>query len=291
MLAVCGDLTEDIVVWLDEPLRPASDTACRIFRRAGGSATNVALAASRLVRTRLITCLGEDRTGDELAETIQRGGVDLRVQRRGRTGTIVILVQADGERHMMPDRGAAELLETIPDEWLADVDHLHAPFYGFTSGSTAASLTDAMRSLADRGGRTSIDASSWSVIEQAGVDRFVGLVDELAPTYLFANTEEAAALGLGPDGTWRPRASTVVVKNGADPTCVITADGDRIVVPVAPVEEVVDRTGAGDAFAAGFLAATLAQASLEDACREAHRAAAEVLRHPGGSALEIPDRE
>ena len=53
VLAVVGDLVEDIVVWADEPLRVATDTAARIFRARGGSAANVAALSSSHQQDRL----------------------------------------------------------------------------------------------------------------------------------------------------------------------------------------------------------------------------------------------
>jgi sugar/nucleoside kinase (ribokinase family) len=104
---VVGDLVEDVVVWPDGPVRTGTDTPARVFHSRGGSAANVAVAAAPLVPTRWLGCVGPDPLGDRLLGELQAAGIDVRAQRRGRTGTIVVLVDPDGERTFLPDRGAA----------------------------------------------------------------------------------------------------------------------------------------------------------------------------------------
>ena len=86
--------------------RHATDNPAVIHRTRGGSAANVAAFARRgtAVPARFIGCVGADPAGDMLCAELAGRGVDVRVQRRGRTGTIVVLVDGDGERTMYPDR-------------------------------------------------------------------------------------------------------------------------------------------------------------------------------------------
>ncbi|MDE3131176.1 MAG: hypothetical protein KGL16_08465, partial [Acidobacteriota bacterium] len=101
MLGVVGDLVEDIVVWSPGAVRPATDNPSRITRTRGGSAANVAaLAASIGTPARFIGRVGDDATGCQLVEQLSQCGVDVRAQRNGRTGAVVVLVDAAGERTM-----------------------------------------------------------------------------------------------------------------------------------------------------------------------------------------------
>jgi sugar/nucleoside kinase (ribokinase family) len=77
-------------------------------------------------------------------------------------------------------------------------------------------------------------------------------------------------------------ARRVVVKHGPEPTEVFDAGSLTARVPVAPVAAVRDLTGAGDAFAAGYVAAALSGADAAACCLAGHRLAASVIASPGG---------
>jgi sugar/nucleoside kinase (ribokinase family) len=282
VLAVVGDLVEDIIVWAGEPVRMATDTAAQVFRARGGSAANVAALAAEHVPTRFIGRVGTDAAGEALVAELTARGVDVRVQRQGRTGTVVLLVDADGERTMFPDRGASPALEQVDDRWLDGVAWLHVPAYGFEREPMRAEVVRLAALARTAGARVSVDASSTGLLAGIGVDVALDLIRGAAPEVLFANESEAELLGLAGGGAVAASvAQTVVVKHGPLPTDVI--DAGRLVarVDVAPVPGIRDLTGAGDAFAAGFLAATLQGADAAAACLAGHAAAASVLMSPG----------
>jgi sugar/nucleoside kinase (ribokinase family) len=280
VLGSLGDLVEDVVVWLDEPLAFGTDAAGSIIRTRGGSAANVASAAARLGRVgvRYLGCVGADPTGDGLVGALAAAGVDVRVQRRGRTGTILVLVERGGERSMVPDRGSNLLLERVADDWLDGLSLLHVPSYGFCGEPLATSVLDALRRAREHGIATSIDASSVGALRGYGRDRIRALLSDLAPDHLLANAEEAAFLGVDEPG-YLPD-TTVVVKRGAEPTLARSA-GHWVEVPVQSVAEVRDTTGAGDAFAAGYLSAVIAGDDCADACDEGNVLAAAALSRAG----------
>lgn len=282
VLAVVGDLVEDIVVWAGEPVRTATDTAARVFRSRGGSAANVAALAGGRVPTRFIGRVGADAAGEALVAELASRGVDVRVQREGRTGTVVLLVDAEGERTMFPDRGASAELAGVDPAWLDGVAWLHAPSYGFEREPMRGELLRLAALARDGRARTSLDASSTGLLAGLGVDAALELVRAFAPDVLFANEDEAALLRLAGGGALAASvARTVVVKHGPLPTDVIEGGELAARVDVPPVPGIRDLTGAGDAFAAGYLAATLRGADAAAACRAGHASAASVLTSPG----------
>ena len=280
-LAVVGDLVEDVVVWPDGPVRTGSDTPSRVFHSRGGSAANVAVAAAPLVPTRWLGCVGPDPLGDRLLAELTTAGVEVRAQRRGRTGTIVVLVDPDGERTFLPDRGAAGELRDVDPGELDGVGVLHVPAYGLLGGRTAASVHALLATATGAGVPVSLDASSWAVLRAYGPEAYRELVLRVRPVAVFANADEARELDL----LARPLPGVrVVLKDGPRPTTVLEADGTRLQVAVDPVADVRDSTGAGDAFAAGWLSARMEGLGAQERVERGHALARRVLTSPGAGA-------
>jgi sugar/nucleoside kinase (ribokinase family) len=271
VLAVVGDLLEDVVVRFATAPALGTDTPARIERRRGGSAANTAAcAATAGAAVRFIGCIGTDEIGDRLVRCLAADGVDVRVQRRGHTGSVVVLVGPDGERTMLPDRGAATDLIDVDPEWFDGVTWLHVPSYSLLSEPIGAATRQSIVEVRRAGGGLSVDVSSVAIVECYGVGRFRKILDDLAPDVVFANHTESRLLperGL----------PIVIVKDGPRPVRVRGADGEwEVEVPSLP--DVADSTGAGDAFAAGYLAATIRGESSREAVAAGIDLAAQVLR-------------
>jgi sugar/nucleoside kinase (ribokinase family) len=281
LLGVVGDLVEDIVVWSESELRPATDNPSRIMRTRGGSAANVAaLAACAGTPTRFIGRVGDDALGLRLIEVLHGHGVDVRAQRAGRTGTIVVLVDRSGERTMFPDRGAAGEMDDVPEDWLESLRLLHATSYSFATEPAASATLALMKAARNRGIQLALDASSTGVLEDLGIPSYLEFVAAVRPTVFFANASEAALFELDSDLF----ANTLtIIKQGSEPTLVRAPDGTRLAVPVTVVDGVRDATGAGDAFAAGFLGARLNGDDVMQAVHAGHALAGAVLRSPGAA--------
>jgi sugar/nucleoside kinase (ribokinase family) len=276
MLAALGDLLEDVVVRLAGPVNVASDTHARITRRRGGSAANVAAQAAMLGhRARFLGQVGTDAIGTALVAELADDGVDTSMIRRGgSTGTIVALVDHLGERSMLTDRQACLDLYDPDRSWLDGVDTLHVPFYSLATGPVAATAATVIGWAHERSIAVSIDVSSTAIMAEVGIDEVVRRLAVAEPTVVFANADEAHALAI--DGPIV--GALTVVKRGARPAVIHRRDRSVVDVDAIAVPGVNDTTGAGDAFAAGFLTAP---GWLDDpltACASGHRAASALLR-------------
>ena len=277
MIAALGDLIEDIAVRLVERVHVASDTTAVIRRRRGGSAANMAAAVARLGRpSRFIGQVGDDAVGDMLMAELRRVGVEPVGRRGGRSGTIVVLLDEDGERTMLTDRGCcADLAEPEP-WWLDGVAALHVPAYSLVGGPLAATATTLIGWAHDRGALVSIDVSSAALVEAVGPDELGALLGSLAPDLVLANELEAAHLG-GADRLVELGAQTCVIKRGGAAALVHERGGTWASVAAHRVDTVRDTTGAGDAFAAGMVAALVDGLDAKAAADLGHAAAAEAL--------------
>ena len=125
-IVVIGDVMVDVVVRLSGPIAAGSDTPAEIVQRGGGAAANVAAWLARSgAAAILVGRVGDDARGRAVVTALRDEGVDVRVavDPQRPTGTCVVLVAPDGERSMLPDRGANAALAPTP--LTADAAHVH----------------------------------------------------------------------------------------------------------------------------------------------------------------------
>ena len=275
MIASIGDLVLDITIVPEHPLNPDDDTPSTITVGGGGQAANFCAWTAWLGEpVRLVTRIGDDDTGARLVADLQAVGVEVRaVAGPEPTGAVAVLIGPGGERTMATQRGASVQLqpEDLRPEWFADVDLLHVPAYSLFNEPLSLAAREAIERVRVRGGLLSIDLSSVAGLHEYGAEQFAAELDALRPDLLFATAAEAAALAAELHGL----AVHAIVKLGAA-GCQV---GSRRIV--APFVEVLDPTGAGDAFAAAFCAAFVHGASAIEAGERAVEVAALAVTQPG----------
>lgn len=298
-IVVVGDLVLDVVLAPERAIESGSDVPGRVTLTQGGSAANTARWLGRLgARASLVGAVGRDATGRALVETLRADGVTPRVVRVAgeRTGRIGVFVTPGGERSFVQDRAAA--LRLLPDDlrpaWFARADLVHVPMYSLLGEPLGAAGRRAIELGRASGARISSDLSSIVPLLAGGRDAARSLVRAIDADLLFANSSEAAAfLGTTTTDGLLDFAAIAVIKRGGQGVTVLargSSPGDpplRFEVATRSVV-VVDTTGAGDAFTAGFLVGWFAAqaaghppaGSLQRAALAGHRAAGRQVTTP-----------
>ena len=314
---VIGDVMTDVIVRPEGPIARGSDRRASITVQPGGSAANQAVWLARCGAG--VDFVARVGAADVESETARFREIGVTPHLVGdpdyETGRLIALIDPDGERSFLTDRGANEALEArdIPDALIANATHVSLSGYSFFSPSTRAAVLDVMRRAGDK--PISVDPASAEFLREVGVDNFLAWTKGAA--ILFPNEEEAVVLAGSTDPeTQGERLAkhypVVVIKRGAagaeaiegrrrwqikeagnkpvnisgvrDPgvAALLAQSERRFPVNKRPNREVVDTTGAGDAFAAGFLAARLTGANIQIALGRAAAEGANASRLVGG---------
>ena len=268
----------DVIVHPEGPLARGSDRRASITVQPGGSAANqAAWLASLGVKVDFVARVGAADVESETAR-FKAIGVAPRLvgDRTHETGRLIALIDPDGERSFLTDRGANEALEArdIPDALIEGAALIHLSGYSFFAPSPREAVLDVMRRAGDR--PISVDPASAEFLREVGADKFLAWTRGAA--ILFPNEEEAAILaGSSEPETQCARLAKhyplVVIKRGGAGAEAV--EGERRWRVNAPKIEAVDTTGAGDAFVAGFLAARIEGAEIDAALTRAVVAGAE----------------
>jgi len=285
---VCiGDIMMDVLADLPAPLAVGSDQPAPIVLRHGGSAANTAAWLAReAVEVSFVGRVGADSFGRELVAGLATTGVRpiVAIDPSEATGVCVVLVHPDGQRSMIPSAGANGRLSVadLPSGLLTPDDHLHLSAYSLLNPGSRDAARAALRSAVDAGATVSVDVASADPIRLAGAETVLGWVPAAAT--LIANRDEAEVL----TGIADPRVAaaklgmrfaSVVVKCGR--LGAVFATPDEVDIVRAEPVDVLDSTGAGDAFAAGYLAARTRGASVANAIVEGNRLGAQAVQQIG----------
>jgi sugar/nucleoside kinase (ribokinase family) len=270
VILVVGDVIDDIVVRPVGPPAARTDTPAQIAERPGGSGANTAAWLGALgAPVRFVGRVGQADVRRH-AHELERFGVEARlaVDPRVATGRIVILAH---DRSMFTDRGAGAALgpEDLPDALLDGVTHIHVSGYSLVEERPRRAVLD----LVERADLPwSVDPASAAFVRGTA---FLGWT--AGASVCLPNEDEAAILG---DGLLEPY-EVVVLKRGPRGARMLRRGAPPLDVGAAPVD-VADLTGAGDAFAAGFLAARLRGDDDATCLALAVDTAAQALQRVGG---------
>jgi sugar/nucleoside kinase (ribokinase family) len=284
-ILVIGDVMTDVIVRPEGPLALGSDRRASITFQPGGSAANqAAWLAAFGAKVDFVARVGLADVQSETAR-LEAIGVAPRLigDSRHETGRLIALIDPNGERSFLTDRGANEALEVsdISDALIASASHIHLSGYSFFADSPRAAVLDAIGRAKDK--PISVDPASAEFLREVGADRFLNWTK--GASILFPNAEEAAILAGSDDpeiqcARLAARYPLVVIKRGA--AGAEAAQGARRWRAPAPKIEAIDTTGAGDAFVAAFLSQRLSGAAIEPALKRAAAAGAAASTVVGG---------
>ena len=262
---------------------------------SGGSAANTLAGLATLgLQCAFIGQVADDQLGQVFRHDMRATGIDFDTPARAyakdsddpATGRVLIFVTPDGERTMNTFLGAGQYLpaDALDEDLIASGAILYLEGYLWDPEEPRRAMRRAIEVAREAGRKVAFTASESFVIDRHG-DDFRAMIEEGLIDILFVNEGELATL-TGEDAfedglaALKDKVPVLVATRGAQ-GAVALADGQRAEVAAEPVAKVVDTTGAGDQFAAGFLSGHAKGEPLETCLKRGAIAAAEVISHYG----------
>lgn len=286
-----GDFAWDVMIRTNTKLLTGGDTYGEVMLTPGGSGANVAVWAQRCgLSTGFIGKIGHDRMGELAEEDLQAENVESWLLRSDSqlTSSVAVFVDETGERSMVSGKGADHFLlpSELPREIIEACGHLHLTAWSFFTDPPRGAAREAARVARAAGIPVSLDPGSFQLIEEVGVQKFLDFTTDLDVGLLLPNYEEGSVLS----GETEPEAiasrlselyagALIMLKLDAHGALVRLA-GESVRVPPAP-GQLIDATGAGDAFAGAFLSRYLAGTDVVEAAAFATRVSAWVIERLG----------
>jgi sugar/nucleoside kinase (ribokinase family) len=277
-----GDIMLDVTVLLNRPIVEGLETRAKISTQGGGAAANVASWLSyNQTKAYLVTRVGDDSAGKTVLAELDAYGVEHsnNVIPNTNTGVVVVIVGADGERTMFPDSGANSGLglNDLPD--LSQFSAVYLSAYSLINPQSRAGVLEIISRVAQAKLPLILDPATVGVLMEVGVkaaSEWLSLIDTI-----ILNEEESHFL----TGKTNPieaasellkSVSTVVIKRGSNGALGQTRGGQLVQVQ-AKKTTVVNTTGAGDAFAAGFISIWAKNGALLEALESGTNLAAKCV--------------
>jgi sugar/nucleoside kinase (ribokinase family) len=280
-IVVLGDLNLDVLAALPEVLPVGGEVRSQIQVEPGGSAGNFARAAARAgARVTFIGCVGGDLVGDLLIRSLEDQGIEVQIKRVDRrSGTIISLVNKNGKT-ILCSRGANDGLDPswIREDLFRDADHVHISGYSLLSTSQREAAHRAIEIARSLELTISIDPPPANLIRSFGVPAF--LAEIAAADLIFPNLAEGRVLAgeeneeaiVATLAVRFPMGALTLGEEGSLAWC----RGERARCAGGRIAG-IDTTGAGDAFAAGFVISYLEDRDLSLANQQGNEAALSVL--------------
>ncbi|HTM77634.1 MAG TPA: PfkB family carbohydrate kinase [Devosia sp.] len=287
-IVVIGDVMTDVIVMPEGPLVKGSDRRATVRTKPGGSGANQAVwLAAMGADVGLVARVGAAELPTHEAYFCGLGVTPLlAADAELPSGALVSIVDPDGERSFLTDRGANLNLGAadLPDQLLDGLGLVVISGYALFAPGPRAAVRDFLARAKAVGVAVAVDPASEGFLHEVGPDNFLAWT--AGADWIFANQDEAKALCGATELEAQMRLlgahyTNVVLKRGSSGAALGNRDGVRLTMP-AQIVTVVDSTGAGDAFAAGFLAAHVDGASVETALAKAIAAGARAVGSIGG---------
>lgn len=257
---------------------------------SGGSAANTLAGLAALgAKCAFIGQVADDQLGEVFAHDIRAGGISFATPARSGnppTARCLIFVTPDGQRTMNTFLGASQFLPAaaLDESVIANAQVLYLEGYLWDPEEPRAAMRRAIAAARNAGRKVAFTLSDAFVISRHG-DDFRALIDAGEIDILFANHVELAALTGLDDfdaglAALAPKVPVLVVTR-SEQGAVAISEGVRAEVPAEPIDQVVDTTGAGDLFAAGFLFGHVRGRPVHECLTMGAVAAAEIISHYG----------
>jgi len=285
-----GDIMLDVTVLLNRPIVEGLESRAKISTQGGGAAANVASWLSfNKTPSYLVVRIGDDSAGQNLITELESYGVEhsSRVIPNMNTGVVIVIVGREGERTMFPDSGANSGLglSDLPD--LSQFSAVYLSAYSLINTQSRTGVLEMIGAIKAAGLRIILDPATVGVLIEVGVSAASEWLDFIDTIIL--NEEESHFL-TGKENPVEAAAkllehvNTVVIKRGSNGALGQVRGGQLIQVE-AKRTTVVNTTGAGDAFAAGFISIWANNGPLIDALESGADLAAECVALVGARPL------
>ena len=285
---VVGDVITDVIVMPDGPMVRGSDRRATIRQRPGGSGANQAVWLGSLgVPVRFVARVAASDLATNVAYFRSRGVEPLlSADDEAPSGVLISIVDSDGERSFLTDRGSNLNLSArdLPIGLLDTADFLLVSGYSFFTAGPRAAVMALLKEARERKIATAGDPASVGFLREVGPEAFLKWTQGTGT--IFANLDEALELTGSVDLNLQMQTlgrfyGRVVIKRGIAGAAIGGRGGVQLSMP-APPSDVIDTTGAGDAFAAAFIACELRGGKLEDCLKAGIAAGAEAVTKIGG---------